>query len=135
MTSSPTATTGFAGAPMCMFIGSVIAYLVVVFLLSYLTIGSLMAAIGSAVNEMREAQTMTLGLKNTNDTGTTPDSTLVHLRDIDLTTLGPNFGKCCYLLEMYVWDASLRYSFDNKDVNVILPHYGYQFLTFSAGGP
>lgn len=77
----------------------------------------------------------TLGLKNTNDTGTTPDSTLVHLRDIDLTTLGPNFGKCCYLLEMYVWDASLRYSFDNKDVNVILPHYGYQFLTFSAGGP
>lgn len=37
---------------------SLIAYLVVFFLLSYLTIGSLMAAIGSAVNEMREAQTM-----------------------------------------------------------------------------
>ena len=37
---------------------SLILYLVVFFLLSYLTIGSLMAAIGSAVNEMREAQTM-----------------------------------------------------------------------------
>lgn len=37
---------------------SLILYLVVFFLLSYLTLGSLMAAIGSAVNEMREAQTM-----------------------------------------------------------------------------
>lgn len=37
---------------------ALLLYLVVFFLLSYLTIGSLMAAIGAAVNEMREAQSM-----------------------------------------------------------------------------
>lgn len=35
-----------------------IAFLIVFYLLAYLTLGSLMAAVGAAVNEMREAQTM-----------------------------------------------------------------------------
>jgi ABC-2 type transport system permease protein len=37
---------------------SLVFYLLVFFVISYLTIGSAMAAVGSAVNDMREAQTM-----------------------------------------------------------------------------
>src|SRR5690606_19379247 len=39
---------------------SLIFYLVVFFLIMYLVIGSLMMAAGSAVNDMREAQTLTM---------------------------------------------------------------------------
>lgn len=48
----------FSFAMMGAFNPMLVVYLVLFFLLSFLTIGSLMAAIGSAVNEMREAQTM-----------------------------------------------------------------------------
>jgi len=37
---------------------SLIVYLVIFYLLAYFTVAAFMAAIGSAVNEMREAQTM-----------------------------------------------------------------------------
>ena len=76
----------------------------------------------------------TLGIKNTNATGTTPDGSLVHLRNIDMAALlGASFTDCCYYLQIRAWDATIRYSFDNTDVNVIPSHYSQQFLTFAAG--
>ena len=81
-----------------------------------------------------DADDGTPGLKNTDATGTQPDGTLVHVRDIDMSALlGASFTKCCYLAEIYVWDATLRYSFNHMKVNSVQPHYSYQFLTFSAG--
>jgi ABC-type Na+ efflux pump permease subunit len=41
---------------------SLVFYLIVFFVITYLTIGSAMAAVGSAVNDMREAQSMMMPL-------------------------------------------------------------------------
>ncbi len=52
-----------------------------------------------------------LMIKNTDDTGTVPDGTLVRLRNIDMTELGRSFQRCCYLLELRVFDAAIRHTF------------------------
>ncbi len=78
----------------------------------------------------------TLGLKNTDDTGTKPDGTLVHLRDIDMAAaFGASFKNCCYYFQIRVWDAAILYSFNHTDVNIIDPHYSLQWQTFAAGAP
>ena len=48
----------FSFAMMGVLDPKLIVFLVIFYLLAYLTVGSIMAAIGSAVNEMREAQTL-----------------------------------------------------------------------------
>ena len=73
------------------------------------------------------------GVKNTDDTGTVPDATTVRLRDISLTDLGASATKCCYLLEMYVFDRAIRHTFDGTFVNDFTGgNYAYTFMTFSA---
>ncbi len=78
----------------------------------------------------------TPGVKNTNETGTTPPGQLVHLRDLDMTVLGKSFesGPCCYYLEMYVYDAAILHSFNGTTIaQYSLPHRsGPAFVTFSA---
>jgi hypothetical protein len=75
----------------------------------------------------------TMGVKNTDPTGTTPDATTVHLRDIAMTDLGASFNKCCYLLEIYVSDRAIRHTFDGTFVNNFTgTDYSYAFITFSA---
>jgi ABC-2 type transport system permease protein len=44
---------------------SLLAYLLIFFLITYITIGSMMAAVGSAVNELREAQTLMMPITMT----------------------------------------------------------------------
>ena len=74
------------------------------------------------------------GFKNTDDTGTVPDATTVHVRDIDMNDLGASFTDCCYLLEMYVHDAAIRHQFiGNHIVNDNSgSYYSYTFITFAA---
>ncbi len=73
------------------------------------------------------------GLKNTDATGTTPDGLLVHIRDIDLTELGQSFQKCCYLLELWVYDAAIRHNFNGFAASQIIEHRRRVFTTFAAG--
>ncbi|MEM7029926.1 MAG: hypothetical protein AAF629_10210 [Chloroflexota bacterium] len=78
----------------------------------------------------------TPGIKNTDDTGTNPDGTLVHLRNIDMTDFGDAFQDCCYLLEMWVRDAAIRHSFNKVVANDNSGSSAYQanaFTTFAAG--
>ncbi len=71
-------------------------------------------------------------LKNTNANGTI-GAGLVHLRDIDMTDLGDSFTDCCYLLEMYVRDRTIRHNFNNISANGTIPwESGPAFVTFSA---
>lgn len=73
------------------------------------------------------------GLKNTDDTGTVPDATTVHVRNIDMTDLGASFVDCCYILELYVRDASIRHSFNGFAANDASgSFYSYTFITFAA---
>jgi len=73
------------------------------------------------------------GMKNTDDTGTMPDATTVRLRDISLLDLGASAVKCCYLLEMYVYDRSIRHTFDGTFVNSFTGgNWSYAFMTFAA---
>ncbi len=72
-------------------------------------------------------------LKNTDDTGTTPDLTTVHLRDIDMTDLGASFTECCYYLEMQMWDRSIRHSFNGTFVSDVSNSvWSEAFMTFAA---
>ncbi len=75
------------------------------------------------------------GLKNTDDTGTRPDVTTVQLRNINLATaLGSAFTRCCYLLDLWVYDASIRHAFDRVvATDVSGDYYSYQPITFGAG--
>ncbi len=77
----------------------------------------------------------TLGVKNTDQTGTTPNLTTVHLRTIDLqAALGTAFTRCCYMLDLWVYDASIRHAFDRVvATDVSGNYYGYQPITFNAG--
>ncbi|MBI5666861.1 MAG: hypothetical protein HZC41_02545 [Chloroflexi bacterium] len=74
------------------------------------------------------------GFKATDDTGTVPNATTVHVRDIDMTDLGDSFTDCCYLLEMVVRDAAIRHQFiGNHIVNDVSgSYYAYTFITFAA---
>lgn len=72
-------------------------------------------------------------VKNTDDTGTVPDATTVHLRDISLLDLGASAVKCCYFLEMYVYDRAIRHTFDGTFVNSFTGgNWSYAFMTFAA---
>ncbi len=51
---------------------------------------------------------------NTGTTGTTPSATTVLLRPIDMNDLGASFTDCCYLLDLWVFDAAIRYYFINN---------------------
>lgn len=76
------------------------------------------------------------GLKNTDDTGTKPDLTTVHLRNIDMTDLGDSFQDCCYILNLWVRDAAIRHSFNlHRVVNDESGSSAFQanaFVTFAA---
>jgi hypothetical protein len=72
-------------------------------------------------------------VKHTDDTGTLPDATTVHLRDISLLGLGASAVKCCYLLDMYVFDRSIRHTFDGTHFNAFTGgNWSYAFMTFAA---
>lgn len=76
-----------------------------------------------------------LSLKNTDGTGTTPDSTLAHLRNIDMTELGSSFKRCCYLLRLRVYDAAIRHTFNGKSASTSLDlNDTPRITTFEAGG-
>lgn len=77
----------------------------------------------------------TAGVKNTDDTGTQPDSSLVHLRNIDMNDLGASFVECCYVLDLWVRDAAIRHSFNRRKVNENSGSSAWQanaFITFAA---
>lgn len=75
----------------------------------------------------------TSGVKNTDGTGTLPDTTTVHLRNIALTDLGASFTECCYYFVMRLWDRSIRHSFNGKVVNDVSgTRWSHSFITFSA---
>ncbi|MBK8027716.1 MAG: hypothetical protein IPK19_41635 [Chloroflexi bacterium] len=74
------------------------------------------------------------GFKNTDATGTV-GSGLVHLRDIDMQDLGESFTDCCYILELYVDDSTIRHSFNHRLAWYIgtWPGIPYpRFITFAA---
>ncbi len=82
-----------------------------------------------------DANDGTTGIKNTNDTGTTPDNNTVHLRDISMTALGASFQDCCYVLDLYVHDAAIRHSFNGRVTNDSSGSSAYRahtFVTFAA---
>jgi hypothetical protein len=70
--------------------------------------------------------------QNTDDTGTTPDGTLVHVQDIDMTDLGDSYDDCCYILELWAHDRAILHTFNGSAVNQVNSHYDYTFITFSA---
>lgn len=72
---------------------------------------------------------------NTDNTGTIPDASTVFLRDVDMNDFGASFTDCCYLLEIFVRDAAIRHSFNNRVANDNTGGYWHstsQFLTFAA---
>lgn len=80
-----------------------------------------------------DANDGTAPIKNTDLTGTTPDLTTVHLRDINMTDLGASFKKCCYVLDLYVHDAAIRHSFNFQAANDNSgSYYAWTFVTFAA---
>ncbi|HEX6011964.1 MAG TPA: hypothetical protein VFY87_09240 [Geminicoccaceae bacterium] len=70
--------------------------------------------------------------ENTNDTGTVPGGTLVHVRDVDMTKLGASFTDCCYLLDLWVWGRALLHSFNSVIATEVNSHANRAFVTFSA---
>ena len=88
---------------------------------------------GDKRHEYWETYDGTPGLKATDDTGTTPDGLLVHLRDIDMTALGASFKRCCYLLRIWVYDAAILHSFNGFAANPTTSHRTQAFVTFAAG--
>lgn len=81
----------------------------------------------------------TVPVSNTNETGTTPDSTTVFLRDINMNDLGASFTDCCYVLDLWVRDAAIRHSFPNNnytnDNSGSSAWLDNDFLTFGASPP
>lgn len=72
-------------------------------------------------------------LKNTDDQGTL-GMRLVHLRNIDMTELGASFKRCCYLLELRVYDASIRHTFAGINPGTSLDLNDRRaIVTFEAG--
>lgn len=68
---------------------------------------------------------------NLNNQGTTPAG-LQLLRPIDMNDLGASFTNCCYLLEVWASDVSIRHSFDSYHANPTTPVWPSKFLTFAA---
>lgn len=76
----------------------------------------------------------TLPVAYTDDTGTTPDGDTVFLREIDMTDFGESFTNCCYLLKLWVRDATIRHNFVNGyNVSLLDPWTVWEIITFSAG--
>jgi hypothetical protein len=91
------------------------------------------ASVGYGPHHFFDLNDGTMGVKNSDDTGTMPDATAVHLRDVSLGDLGVSATKCCYFLEMFVYDRAIRHTFDGTFVNDFTGgNYSYAFLTFSA---
>lgn len=88
----------------------------------------------SAIHRYYDPTDGTLGIKNTNETGTSPTGQLVHLRNIDMTELSDPVDPCCYLLMMRVYDAAILHSFNGTYINAYAePHHsGPAFITFSV---
>ncbi len=79
----------------------------------------------------------TPGVKNTDDTGTTPDAATVRLRDIAMTDLGASYTECCYALMIRVWDRSIRHRLQNHGgrsvVNEVSDRiYTWRPMTFAS---
>jgi hypothetical protein len=77
----------------------------------------------------------TAPVANTDKTGTTPVNTTVFLRDVDMNDFGKAFTDCCYLLEIFVRDAAIRHSFNNRVANDNTGAFWddvSEFITFSA---
>ena len=74
----------------------------------------------------------TIGVKNTNATGTTPPGDLRYLLEINMNELGASFVDCCYLLEIRVHDAAILNAFAGLDANEIGVHETSRFVTFAA---
>jgi hypothetical protein len=75
----------------------------------------------------------TVLVKNTGPQGTNPAGTPQRLRDITLTDLGASAVKCCYYLEIQVYDRSIRHTFDGTFVNDFTGgNHSEAFMTFSA---
>ena len=68
---------------------------------------------------------------NTNYQGTDPAG-MQYLRDIDMTHLGASYVECCYVLDLWVRDRSIRHSFNLKKTNEYEPTWPNKFLTFAA---
>lgn len=69
-----------------------------------------------------------------NQRGTTPTGTTVHLRNVDFsTTLGTSFTRCCYDLNLTVWEATIRHYFDTVSVSPYNYFSTQQNITFGAG--
>ena len=72
---------------------------------------------------------------NTDTTGTVPDATTVFLRNIDMNDLGVSFTDCCYMLDLWARDSTIRHTFnhrvanDNSGSSIFLAN---EFFTFSA---
>lgn len=49
----------------------------------------------------------TLAAANLDDTGTTPDSTLVNLHPVSVYDIVPNPADCCYSVDVRVWDRTI----------------------------
>ena len=57
------------------------------------------------------------------------------LRDVDMNDFGASFTDCCYLLELFVRDAAIRHSFNNRVANENTGAFWDDvslFITFSA---
>jgi hypothetical protein len=59
-----------------------------------------------------------IAFQNITATGTSAPplgDTLTHVRDIDLAAdLGPNFVSCAYVVDLYMWDRTIKYRYSNK---------------------
>lgn len=68
---------------------------------------------------------------NTNYQGTKPTG-MKYLRDIDMNDLGASYVECCYVLDLWVRDRSIRHSFNLYKTNEYTPSWPNRFLTFAA---
>ncbi len=99
--------------------------------------GSPPAAVGYGPHFFYNLADGTPPIKNTNGTGTNSPLNLVHLRDIDMTDLNTpdriSFTDCCYVLDINVYDRSIRHTFDGYVVNDASgSFYSNDFVTFAA---
>ena len=65
----------------------------------------------------------TLAATNLDDTGTTPDNTLVNLHPVSVYDIVPNPADCCYSVDVRVWDRTILGTF-----------WGYRALTSAQIG-
>ena len=71
---------------------------------------------------------------NLDSQGTNPPGGLRLLRTIDMTDLGASYTECCYVLDLWVSDASIRHNFNTFQAYPSQPGWAWpnDFLTFAA---